>query len=59
MAFLMVDFTTDTPIPGMVVPFICQASLELNEKLYSALEQCNLNKAGIRKIEEEHHSTLQ
>ncbi|HBY0165700.1 rz1 lytic protein [Klebsiella variicola] len=55
----MVDFTTDTPIPGMVVPFICQASLELNEKLYSALEQCNLNKAGIRKIEEEHHSTLQ
>lgn len=46
------DLTADTPIPGMDVPFTWQASLELNAKLYSALGQCNLDKAGIRKIEE-------
>ncbi|WP_457769148.1 Rz1-like lysis system protein LysC [Klebsiella aerogenes] len=46
------DLTADTPIPGMEVPFTWQASLELNAKLYSALGQCNLDKAGIRKIEE-------
>ncbi|EPK1102024.1 MULTISPECIES: Rz1-like lysis system protein LysC [Enterobacteriaceae] len=44
--------TADTPIPGMEVPFTWQASLELNAKLYSALGQCNLDKAGIRSIEE-------
>ncbi|MGM8328346.1 Rz1-like lysis system protein LysC [Enterobacter hormaechei subsp. xiangfangensis] len=42
------DLTADTPIPGMVVPF---ASLELNAQLYTALGQCNLDKAGIRKVE--------
>ncbi|EPJ4050513.1 Rz1-like lysis system protein LysC [Klebsiella pneumoniae] len=36
----------------MKVPLTWQASLELNAKLYSALGQCNLDKAGIRKIEE-------
>ncbi|WP_439898516.1 Rz1-like lysis system protein LysC [Klebsiella pneumoniae] len=46
------DLTADTPIPGMDVPFTWQASLELNAKLYSALGQCNLDKAGIRTIEE-------
>ncbi|WP_441768552.1 Rz1-like lysis system protein LysC [Klebsiella pneumoniae] len=51
--------TADTPIPGMDVPFTWQASLELNAKLYSALGQCNLDKAGIRKVEEERRSTLQ
>ncbi|EPV5990228.1 hypothetical protein ACV7KO_001856 [Escherichia coli] len=35
----------------MVVPFTWQASLELNAQLYTALGQCNLDKAGIRKIE--------
>nr|DAZ51755.1 MAG TPA: hypothetical protein [Caudoviricetes sp.] len=35
----------------MAVPFTWQASLELNAKLYSALGQCNLDKAGIRRIE--------
>jgi len=35
----------------MEVPFTWQASLELNEKLYSALGQCNLDKAGIRGVE--------
>ncbi|WP_117263021.1 Rz1-like lysis system protein LysC [Klebsiella quasipneumoniae] len=45
------DLTADTPIPGMDVPFTWQASLELNAKLYSALGQCNLDKAGIRSVE--------
>ncbi|GJK40796.1 Rz1-like lysis system protein LysC [Klebsiella pneumoniae] len=50
--FFMPATTADTPIPGMEVPFTWQASLELNAKLYSALGQCNLDKAGIRSIEE-------
>ncbi|WP_455580284.1 Rz1-like lysis system protein LysC [Enterobacter asburiae] len=45
------DLTADTPIPGMVVPFTWQASLELNAQLYTALGQCNLDKAGIRAVE--------
>ncbi|MHA1068457.1 Rz1-like lysis system protein LysC [Enterobacter ludwigii] len=45
------DLTADTPPPGMVVPFTWQASLELNAQLYTALGQCNLDKAGIREIE--------
>lgn len=45
------DLTADTPIPGMVVPFTWQASLELNAQLYTALGQCNLDKAAIRKFE--------
>lgn len=48
----MAWYTADTPIPGMEVPFTWKASLELNAKLYSALGQCNLDKAGIRSIEE-------
>lgn len=43
--------SADTPIPGMEVPFTWQASLELNAKLYYALGQCNLDKAGIRSVE--------
>ncbi|GKI80337.1 hypothetical protein NUBL21976_36940 [Klebsiella pneumoniae] len=43
--------SADTPIPGMEVPFTWQASLELNAKLYSALGQRNLDKAGIRSVE--------
>ncbi|WP_458793656.1 Rz1-like lysis system protein LysC [Citrobacter freundii] len=50
---LSADLTADTSIPGMVVPFTWQASLELNAQLYTALGQCNLDKAAIRKIEEE------
>ncbi|WP_422651166.1 Rz1-like lysis system protein LysC [Enterobacter kobei] len=46
------DLTADTPIPRMVVPFTWQASLELNAQLYMALGQCNVDKAGIRKVEE-------
>ncbi|MGR7851263.1 hypothetical protein [Klebsiella aerogenes] len=48
MAPISTDLTADTPIPGMAVSFTWQASLELNGKLYSALGQCNLDKAGIR-----------
>lgn len=55
----MAWYTADTPIPLMEVPFTWQAILELNAKLYSALGQCNLDKAAIRKIEEERRSTLQ
>jgi hypothetical protein len=52
------DLTADTPIPGMAVPFTWQASLELNAQLYTALEQCNLDKAGIRMIEKNVHSKI-
>ncbi|MGG7916548.1 Rz1 lytic protein [Klebsiella aerogenes] len=48
------DLTADTPIPVMVVPFTWQASLELNAQLYTALGQCNMDKAGIREIETRH-----
>jgi len=46
------DLTADTPIPGMSVPFTWQASLELTAQLYTALGQCNMDKAGIRRVEE-------
>ncbi|HAJ6812165.1 Rz1-like lysis system protein LysC [Escherichia coli] len=57
MVPLSAELTADTPIPGMVVPFTWQASLELNAQLYTALRQCNLDKAGIRSIEE-HRNAL-
>lgn len=44
----MTDLTVNMTIPGMVVRFMWQAILE-----------CNLDKAGIRKIEEERRSILQ
>jgi hypothetical protein len=52
VALIGADLTADTPIPGMALPFTWQASLELNAQLYTALGQCNLDKAGIRDIEE-------
>ncbi|WP_080461482.1 Rz1-like lysis system protein LysC [Enterobacter cloacae] len=51
MVPISADLTADTPMPGMAVPFTWQASLELNAQLYTALGQCNLDKAAIRKIE--------
>ncbi|WP_449557298.1 Rz1-like lysis system protein LysC [Huaxiibacter chinensis] len=45
------DLTADTPIPRMAEPFTWQESLELNAQLYTALGQCNLDKAGVRKVE--------
>ncbi|MES0488296.1 Rz1 lytic protein, partial [Klebsiella pneumoniae] len=59
VAQISADLTADTSILRIEVPFTWQASLELNAKLYSALGQCNLDKAGIRKVEEERRSTLQ
>ncbi|HAS1785270.1 TPA: rz1 lytic protein [Enterobacter cloacae] len=53
MVPISADLTAETPIPGMVVPFTWQASLELNAQLITALGQCNLDKAAIRKIEKE------
>ncbi|WP_444859509.1 Rz1-like lysis system protein LysC [Enterobacter sichuanensis] len=53
------DLMADTPIPGMSVPFTWQASLELNAQLYTALGQCNLDKASIRKIEENKASSME
>ncbi|WP_458573608.1 Rz1-like lysis system protein LysC [Enterobacter ludwigii] len=52
MVPISADLTADTPIPGMAIPFTWQASLELNAQLYTALGQCNLDKAGIRRIED-------
>lgn len=46
----------DTPIPVMEVPFTGQGSLELNAKLYSALGQCNRDKADIRQAEKKRAS---
>ncbi|QDE47182.1 rz1 lytic protein [Enterobacter hormaechei] len=51
MVPISADLTADTPIHGMVAPFTWQASLELNAQLYTALGQCNLDKAAIRKFE--------
>ena len=51
MAFIH-DSNADTQIPGMMAPFTWQASLGLNAQLYKVLGQCNLDKAGIRSIEE-------
>ncbi|ATG01232.1 rz1 lytic protein [Lelliottia amnigena] len=51
MVPISADLTSDTPTPGMVNPFTWQASLELNAQLYTALGQCNLDKAAIRQIE--------
>ncbi|EPK1346645.1 TPA: rz1 lytic protein [Enterobacter hormaechei] len=51
MVPISADLTADTPIPVMEEPFTWQASLELNAQLYTALGQCNLDKAAIRKIE--------
>ena len=51
VAQISADLAAYTPIPRMDVPFTWQASLELNAKLYSALWQCNLDKAGIGSVE--------
>ncbi|AWC85785.1 rz1 lytic protein [Enterobacter cloacae complex sp. FDA-CDC-AR_0164] len=55
MVPISADLTADTPIPGTVVPFTWQASLELNAQLYTALGQCNMDKSSIRKIEINRH----
>nr|WP_249417073.1 peptidase [Citrobacter freundii] len=52
VAPISADLTADTPIPDIPQPFTYGASVELNATLYTALGQCNIDKAAIRKIEE-------
>jgi len=40
-------------VPSIPDPLTWGASLELNERLLNALEQCNRDKAAIRQIERE------
>ncbi len=47
------ELTAVTPLPRVVMPFRYVDSLELNAKLLLALGQYNLDKAAIRKIEEQ------
>ncbi|WP_419876599.1 Rz1-like lysis system protein LysC [Escherichia coli] len=51
VAPLPASLTSDTPVPFIPNPLTYGASLELNVSLLSALGQCNIDKAGIRKIE--------
>ncbi|QFH91390.1 Rz1-like lysis system protein LysC [Enterobacter kobei] len=48
---LPVNLTTETPYPAIPEPMSWGQSLNLNVSLLSALGQCNLDKAAIRKIE--------
>lgn len=48
---LPTNLTDETPQPTIPDPLTYGASLELNVNLLSALGQCNLDKAGIRRIE--------
>nr|WP_229837624.1 peptidase [Pseudocitrobacter faecalis] len=49
---LPTNLTSETMQPAIPEPLTYGASLDLNVSLLSALGQCNLDKAGIRKIEE-------
>ncbi|MDK2579435.1 peptidase [Citrobacter portucalensis] len=49
---LPANLTTETPQPVIPDPLTYGASLDLNVSLLSTLGQCNLDKAGIRSIEE-------
>ncbi|MFB4819555.1 peptidase [Enterobacter hormaechei subsp. xiangfangensis] len=55
---LPANLTTETQQPAIPQPLTYGASLDLNVSLLSALGQCNLDKAGIRNIEER-RNTLQ
>ncbi|WP_431189213.1 Rz1-like lysis system protein LysC [Citrobacter portucalensis] len=48
---LPANLTTETPQPAIPDPLTYGASLDLNVSLLSALGQCNIDKASIRKIE--------
>lgn len=48
---LPASLTAETPQPAIPDPLTYGASLDLNVSLLSALGQCNLDKAGIRRIE--------
>nr|WP_285112832.1 peptidase [Leclercia adecarboxylata] len=49
---LPANLTTKTQQPSIPEPLTYGASLDLNVSLLSALGQCNIDKASIRKIEE-------
>ncbi|EPX1357722.1 Rz1-like lysis system protein LysC [Escherichia coli] len=49
---LPANLTAETQQPAIPEPLTYGASLELNVSLLSALDQCNIDKASIRKIEE-------
>ncbi|HHS9149620.1 TPA: Rz1-like lysis system protein LysC [Enterobacter roggenkampii] len=48
---LPANLTAETPQPAIPDPLTYGASLDLNVSLLSALGQCNIDKAAIRKIE--------
>ncbi|HFT5269740.1 TPA: peptidase [Escherichia coli] len=49
---LPANLTAETPQPLIPDPLSYGGSLDLNVSLLSALGQCNIDKASIRKIEE-------
>ncbi|WP_227136862.1 Rz1-like lysis system protein LysC [Kosakonia radicincitans] len=48
---LPANLTADCPVPEIPDPFTYGDSLDLNENLLLALENCNVDKARIREIE--------
>nr|WP_249824818.1 peptidase [Escherichia coli] len=48
---LPANLTADCPYPDIPAPMTWGGSLLLNEKLLTALGECNKDKASIRKIE--------
>ncbi|WP_445376029.1 Rz1-like lysis system protein LysC [Pantoea dispersa] len=45
------ELTADCPVPEIPDPLSWGGSLDLNERLLTALDNCNSDKAAIRKIE--------
>nr|WP_275269536.1 peptidase [Pantoea ananatis] len=45
------ELTADCPVPRVPNPLTWGGSLELNEHLLTAIENCNSDKAAIREIE--------
>ncbi|WP_422394577.1 Rz1-like lysis system protein LysC [Pantoea ananatis] len=45
------SLTADCPVPEIPEPFTWGASLDLNERLLTEIENCNADKAAIRQIE--------
>nr|DAQ93085.1 MAG TPA: hypothetical protein [Caudoviricetes sp.] len=50
---LPAELTADCPAPEIADPFTWGDSLALNELLLTALENCNVDKAKIREIEQQ------
>ncbi|XEJ21048.1 peptidase [Citrobacter werkmanii] len=56
---LPANLTAETPQPAIPDPLTYGASLDLNVSLLSALGQCNLDKAGIQRIEQSRNTNFQ